>query len=538
MRAPSRVHPQPVELVAGPFRGMRDAPETTTADPTLALYVGNMVRTPGPPNGGLVSRPGFAGMSTSAGGSVGFRTTQALLTWTDVNGARITVRVVGGRIETYDWNTSTWTNSVTAANLTTAAITLSATAKIALVPFADGLIVSDGVNRAFTWNGTAGAAGLAVLPVGCIFYGPPTVRDARLVGIRLLAGLRSALIWSEPGTALVGYDVAGYNNAWDNPGGYADPMTAVCGTNEALYVFRERVSLAIVGNVVADWQTAGTKANLSERIGTLSPWAVYAVTQGVVIVDADAKPWLMRYGFPEPMPLWADCAQTILGTPRASLAACETVHDEAAQTLWIGIPEVGQTAISALLGFAFDDLQFVGVASWGATVQRVGRVVDANGVGRWAHAGLGDGRCYVHGTLADGPWDDALQGGTLYITHSVIGTTLGYDLDREIVFTEIEAAETGGGASALSVSYETPRGQSVSMSVAITSGITGATWDVSNWDAADWSATTRDQRVRVGIAGRGRWIRPKVSHAMTGESFAVTLLRVRGHSSAGNPKEP
>lgn len=536
-RAKTRTLPKAEILTAGPFRGMRDAPEATTHDDTLALYAGNMCRTPGPPGGGLTSRPGFTEMGPTALGGVGVRTTQALLTWTDYNGVRITTAICGGKLYTYDWNTEAWTESVTAANFTTASVALSTTARVAIVPFADGVVISDGVNTPFWWDGTAGAAGVVEMTNAPVFYGPPTVYYSRLCGIKLDGTVRNVLVWSEPGDPNLGYEAGGYNNAWDNPGGYSDPMTSVMGTNEALYVFRERVSIAITGAVTDDWATAGTRANLSEDVGTLSPWATYAVSQGVLVVDADAQPWLMRYGMPEPAPLWTDCRQTVRGTPRARLSEIQTVQDDCTASLLIGYPEVGGDDITAWLCFAQDDLQFIGVWSWTEATERAGMVVDGQGIARWAHAGVGDGRLYAHGDLENGPWNDTLESGSLYIAQSVVSASLGYDLDREMVFDQFEAAIVGDGVSAVSVSYETPRGQSTPMNVTL-EGTTGMQWDVDDWDDASWAGSTRDQRLRVGLMGRGRWIRAAVRHAEAGEPFGVTVFRVRAFAHSGNPRQP
>lgn len=533
-RAAIRTLPQPEALTAGPFRGMRDAPEPTAGDPTLALLAQNLCRVPGPDGTGLSSRPGFTVMGAALG-SVGVRQTQGLRTWTKADGARETTAIVGGKIYSYNWSTATWTETVTAANLSSVSITLATTGKVALVPFADGLVVSDGTNTPFHWTGASGAGGLTKMTNAPVFYGPPTVYYSRLCGIK--AGTRNTFVWSEPGDANLGYEAGGYNNAWDNPGGYSDPLVSLVGTNEALYVFRERVSVAITGAVTDDWATAGTRANLSEDVGTLSPWASFATTDGVLIVDADAQPWLMRYGS-APAALWKDCRQTVRGTPRASLANVETVQDDATYSYVIGYPEVGQTNVSQCLAFAQDDYQFVGVWTWGVPSQRLGMVIDGNGVARWAHAGVDDGRLYVHGDLENGPWNDALVAGTQYITQAVVTTALGYDLDRELVVDQIEAAITGTGVSSVAVSYETPRGQSVPLNVSLASNGSGLVWDVDDWDEANWATTTRDRKVRVGTAGRGRWVRVRVAHSEDNQPFGVTVLRVRTFATQGNPRNP
>lgn len=556
-RAPSRLLPVPEVLTAGPFRGMRDAPEPTTGDPGLALYVGNMVRTPGPAGGGLTGRPGFANAVKGSlrlesdetllfedGSTVQFedqlgadgaRTAQAILTWTDVNGVRQTTAIVGGKVCAYSWSTSAFTEVVTAADLAGKSIILSATARVALVPYADGLVVSDGANVPFHWTGATGAGGLTKMTNCPVLYGPPTVYYSRLVGIKALA--RGTFVWSEPGQPNAGYEAGGYNNAWDNPGGYADPLTSVAGTNEALYLFRERVSLAVTGAVTDDWATAGTRANLSEDVGTLSPWATHVTSRGVLVVDADALPWLMQFGAPEPAPLWTDCRQTVRATPRAALANIQTVQDDATYSILIAYPEIGQVHPTVCLCFAQDDLTFVGVWSWGEPLQRLGPVVDNDGVTRWAHAGVDDGRVYVHGDLEVGPWNDGLASGTVAVAHAVTATSLGYDLDRELQVDQLEAGLTGSGTSTVTVAYETPRGANTPFAVPIAS-TTGLTLDVDNFDEADFAAVTRDRKVQVGLRGRGRWVRPTLRHTELHETFGVTVIRVRCYAHGGTPRSP
>lgn len=506
-------------------------------DPTLALYAGNVCVNAGPEGGGLVGRPGFGGMGTVALGAAGVRATQAILTWTDVNGVRQTTGIVGGKVYSYDWNALAWTNTVTAANLTTGVITLSTTARTALVPFADGLVVSDGVNTPWWWSGVAGAGGLVKLTNAPVFYGPPTPYYSRLIGIKYVAGRRSTIVYSEPGLPNTGYEAGGYNNAWDNPGGYAEPLVSLCGTNEALYVLRERVSIAITGAVTADWATAGTRANISEHIGTLSPWATIAIKQGVLIIDAEARPTVIHYGAREPFAAWLDCEQTVRGTPRNSLINVQTVRDDATQSVVIGYPEIGQTDITTFVALALADLQFSGVWSWGATTQRMGPVVDGNGVARWAHAGVDDGRLYTHGDLDNGPWNDALQSGTAYIQHTVTSGTLGYDMDREMIFSEFSCAISGVGVTAVTLSYATPRGEGSPLRLSFTlSG--GMMWGRDKWGVSKWSSATRDQRARCGWAGRGRWVRATVRHAELNEPFGLTVMRVRSSAVTGNPREP
>jgi hypothetical protein len=457
-----------------------------------------------------------------------------------VAGVRTTTVICGGKIYEFDWSTETFTEVVTAANLVTASVALSSTARVALVPFADGIVVSDGVNLPFWWDGSSGAAGIVDMTNAVISTIPPTVYYSKLF---LWNG--GTLYWSEEGTPNTGYGSGGYNNAWENPGGYADPVTSIAGTNEALYVFRSRVSLAITGAVTPDFATAGTRANLSTNVGTLSPWATHVTDRGVIIVDADAQPWLMRYGA-QPVSLWHDCRQTVSTTPRSSLSHIQTVEDGATESIVLLYPDINGTHPSLGLCFAASDLQFVSVWSWNATVQRVGSVIDGNGVARWAHAGVDDGRLYVHGELSTGPWTDALQSATQYIAHDVIACTLGYDLDRELQLDQLEAALTGGGITRVSVSYETPYGQTDPMAVDLTTSTAGGSWDTDEWaesdddaDGMEWAEPgSTDQRFRAGLFGAGRWVRPRISHDEVGERFGMLAMRLRVFARQGNPRSP
>lgn len=534
MRTRSRVAPQPTTLTAGPFKGMRDSTAFTVADPTLALDVQNMVRLPGPAGGGLTGRPGFDQMGTQQGtGST--RVTGGGTTWTKSDGTRQTVIVTNGQLATYTWATDTWAVVVTTANLTTASCTLSASAKVALISFADGLVVSDGVNVPFWWDGTTGAGGITKMTNCPVLYGPPTVYYSKLVGIK--ASDRRTMVWSEEGEPNLGYEAGGYNNAWDNPGGYADPLTSVAGTNEALYVFRERIGIAITGAIGPDFATAGTRANLSDQVGTLSPLATIVIPQGVVIVDVNAQPWLTQYGQP-PQPMWMDCRETVLNTPRIALGNVQSLIDEATRSLLIGIPEINQTNPSKVLVFSLDDLQFIGTMAWSEDLDVMFAVTDGDGVKRWAHAGSNDGYLYAHGTLEDGPWSDDLASGTTYIAHAVQTPALGYDLDRELMFQLLEAAMTGDGLTSVAVGYETPRGQSTPLTVDVSVAGVGMTWDADDWDAANWVALSLESPIKAGLFARGRWIRLRITHSELDESFGLTELRIRACAVDGNPRVP
>lgn len=524
--------PKPLILTAGPFVGCRDATDPTTADPQFARLLRNLRRGNGPNGVAQVGRPGTSAM----GGSYGV-TVQGVLTWTDVTGTRLTTIVADGEVYTYDWDTATKTKVVSTANLATASAALSTTERVALVPFADQLVISDGVNFALWWDGTSGAGGITELPVK--FYGPPTVYYSKLCGID--ATRRQTLFWSEEGDATIGYDItvgpSTYTNAWDNPGGYTDPLTAVCGTNDGLYVFRERVSVAILGAMSANFQTAGTRANLSPEIGTLSPFSVLEVTSGVLLVDADAQPWLMKIGASQPLPLWKDCQVTLRDVPRLSLPQATTIYSEADGVVVIGLAPVGFLNPAKWLTFHADDLQYNGPWTGWAEASCAGPVVDQFGVKRWAHGEVVGGRVVAHDDPQVSVWNDTVLGQTQAIAHEAIGPYLGFDLMQDFRVNQAEFGFTLG--SSATVSYQTSRGYGSSAAIAIgsASGDT-AYYGTAVYGAATFGVPVTSSQATVGLAGQGRWVSLIVRHEASGEPFGLDVQRARVGTGPGNPLQP
>ena len=543
-RAPIRTKPQAQWFTAGPLVGMRDAPQPGTPTPDRAYDVRNLCRQPGPQGTGLVGRPGFTvlGEVTAAPQSLG-TLVQAVLTWTDANGVRITTACVDGVLWTYNWSTDVWTNVVTAGNLVTASVTLSTTAPlVSLVPFAGRLMISDGVNALVTWTGATGAGGVDQITGVGPFFGPLVVYYAKLFGVLLNdagAGPRKTLVWSEENDETLGYNIAPYNNAWDNPGAYTEPLTACAATNDALFLFRERRTIAITGAVNSDFQTAGTRANVSEETGTVSPWAVRVIDQGVLFVDQTGAVHLAQLGGSEPVGLWEDAVRVTRTTPRQSLGVATTIRDGATESLLVGLPIAGTALPYLWLCYDERTLAFVGVWSWDRGATTAGEVVDGDGVARWAHAA--GGKVFGHGTL-EGPYaDDPLgTGAEVAITHRVTGPLQGYDLDEELRIDALEVSLPACTATEVALGYTTPRGETVPQTVALpsTSG-GGFQLDLSELDVGTLGGVSVVNRKAIARTfGRGRGVQMTVQHGAVGESFAVDVLRVRTYRTTGNNQAP
>lgn len=526
-------YPKSSILAAGPVVGCRDATDPTTADPTLARSMQNMVRGNGPQGSAIVGRPGTVQMGAPLGAIV----QAGAFTWTLGSGLRQTIAVVDGQVFVYDWAADSWAVIVSSANLATAGGALSVTARVALVPFGDRLVISDGVHFALWWDGSSGAGGLIVLPAK--FFGPPTVYYSKLMGVD--PDRRYVMYWSEEGDATIGYDITvgpyTYNNAWDNPGGYNDPLTVVVGTNDGLYVFRARNSLAILGAVSASFQTAGTHANISVDIGTLSPWGVHEVAQGVFIVDADAQPWIVKIGALQPLPLWKDCQQVLQDVPRLSMPNATAVYDEATAVIVLGLASSGVLGPSRWIVFHADDLQYQGYWFGWRESMSAGTVVDQYGVKRWSHADASGGRIVAHGSPQSGPWTDSVGGVPVAIAHEVISPFLGYDPTQEFLLSQADVGFTAG--TSVTVGYQTSRGYGSFNTFTLTSsGLNQFILGVSLLGTGILGSKVFSSQASAGLAGRGRWASLIVRHNTFNEPFGVDVMRFRIGITQGNPRQP
>jgi hypothetical protein len=152
---PASVYPQPKIIRSGPWKGMRDAQESESADPEYCkliqnAYASNMfvgVRA-------ISGIPGFAQAGTQLGG-VGARTCQWIGQFAKTDGTTKSLVVVNGDLSEYNWGNNTYSTRLTNAQITGAGATLSTTARVYGLVYNDLLILSDGVNKPFQWDGTS-----------------------------------------------------------------------------------------------------------------------------------------------------------------------------------------------------------------------------------------------------------------------------------------------------------------------------------------------------------------------------------------------
>lgn len=284
----------------GPFTGMRRTMiQGVERDPSLCNYLYNMTAIA---TGGVRVRPGVYRRNTSALGSGGARIVQLIHEFYKQDGTRVSIVVVGGIVYTRDdWGgAGSFTTALSQADLTSASIALSQSARISAVTIGNQVVFSDGVNTPFMWDGTTGG-GLTELTNAPVFYGPIVVHYGKVFGIKSTD--RTTFVWSEENDPTTGYEAGGFNNAWTFSQTDATPLTALLATNDGLYVFRTGGIGVVLGAVTTDFSSAGTRNAVSEEVGTRSPWGVCYHEGTIWFIDQTGLVWNLPVG-DKPNPWW------------------------------------------------------------------------------------------------------------------------------------------------------------------------------------------------------------------------------------------
>jgi len=521
---------RPESVTQGSFTGMRDSLDPQTADPRKAYLLQNVYPQDEKFGGGTVGRPGFRVTHVTALGSAGKRTTQGMYQYTKLDGTEITIGICGGQFYTYNWTTRVWTESLTVANLASASITLSETARCYFLTFGNEVLVSDGANTPWTWDGTANG-GLTKLTNAPVFYGQPVVHYAKVFAIKNTE--RSAIVWSEEAAANTGYEAGGYNNAWTLGQTDQEALFALYATNEVLYYFRGRSTGAISGQVTTNFATTGTREGVSETVGTESPAAVTGHSGDVYFVDADGRPRMIRTGLGLVEDFWDDARQTIEHYPRAQIADWLAVDYTPAKLILYGVTELGDTdpAQTLVVSYATGTPVFAGI--WqGYTFLTLDMVKDGNLAPTLMH-GSTDGYYYDHGNPEGTLWDDALQSGTVAIDHAIEGSVIGYDTDTDKHFDRLDLSlRAKSDMNSMAVRLTTPNGTEDSSAFALTGGF--SLWDVAVWDTDSWSVAGIEKHHALGFASYGRWARPRITHSAVGEQFGLNAWKLTYYPDAAD----
>lgn len=516
--------PVPYEVTQAAITGMRDSYDSTTADPRKAFLIQNAYPFLSEIGGGMVGRPGFRLFGTQLG-APGARNGQLITQLTKLNGTEHTIAFVGGLMYELDWGARTITNIPLGGG-----VVVNAAAKLYAVTFADRLVVTDGVNLPWTWNGAA----FQVLVNAPVIYGKPVVYYAKLFCIN--AANRIQLQWSEENDPTTGYATAIYDNTWILGQADQNQLTALAASNDALYVFRERSIGKIEGAVTRQFRADGTRAGVSNSVGSKSPDGIAFHNDELWFVDADGQPHMIRPGA-EPVPVWEDFRETIRLLPRVHLDEAVALDYTPAGLFLFALAQVGSTIPNLFL--VYNPATPEAVAVWrGFGAMTAAMVKDDTLRPVMVHLS-DDGFVYDHGRPEDSLFDDftGTVGGAIAIEHRVIGTPQGMDLDREVDWSELTIIGRADSPMHLNVRYETPRGVSAYQQVVAAVG-GYSVYGSAIYGVSVYSLPVPEIRRKIGIKRLGRWIKPEVQHQTVGERFGFLAWRALGYAMPGEINVP
>lgn len=310
-------YPKPVELRVDGITGMRDT-LTPIADQTKAFLLKNCyVDVPEMGPSAVVVRDGFRRLSSTAIGTSGIAT-GLVYDFFKLDGTQHTVFIAAGKFYKYTWSSGVLTEVLTAADLSGASVAIDSTATVYACTFNNQMVISDGVNTPWMWDGTSNG-GITKLTNAPVAWGPPTVYYAKLFFIK--NSDRGTIVWSEENAANTGYEAAGSDNAWTLGQAGSQPLVAIHGTNEGLYYFRLQSIGVVRGAVEDDFASTGTHDAVSSEIGMRAPMALLYYGKTFYFCDQHLRPWAMRLGG-EPVPWWKaaerrfiDMSRSISATP-------------------------------------------------------------------------------------------------------------------------------------------------------------------------------------------------------------------------------
>ena len=516
-RTRGQQYPRTREVLGGaPLVGMDDTLDWNVSRPNFARELTNCYIPPGRPGRKVVGRPGLDYLTGTLSGKI-----QHLGQFTKLAGTRYTIAICGGKFYTLDWSTRTWAEAVNAAAFSGASITLSSTARCYATTLADKYIVHDGVNTPWMWDGTTNG-GLTKLTNCPVLYGPITVYYAKLFGIK--SAERDTFVWSEEADPTTGYEAGGYNNAWSPAGAAA--FNSIAASNNALYLFESRRAIRITGAVSTDFQTAGTRSDLDERNGTLSPTLV--TDDGIVFVNADGAPYLITGPVQD---MWRDCQVATSTMEVSALANAMLVEWPTIDAVLVGVPMSPNTVISQWLIFRVSEGEPRYIGRWDLGLNDTAAVVlDDDLVPTLLVSGNVDGKVYTMGQPNGSTWDDNFATGGATIPHTVTWQPLGADSDTERQFDRMTVVLDGtASATSLTTRYQTTRSTSLTQTAAV-AGNQGALLGIGFiLGSSMLTLAAVERRVVFGLNGAGRWIAPTVSHDEAGKTFGVKAVSVESY---------
>ena len=533
LRRPPRAQARRQTFTFGPFKGMRHLTDPTASSEDHARLLRNCYTLDPHLNTRVVGRPGFALIGAQLGTS-GRRTPQWIGQLTQLDGTRYTIAIVGGYVYTLNWSTEAWTEVLTDSDFSSASITFSQTARVYAVTFANELVVSDGVNVPWSWDGTTNG-GLTKLTNAPVFFGQPVVHFGKLMGID--AANRSDIQWSEENQANTGYDAGNYNNVWTLGQTDTDALFRLAPSNELLYVFRARSMTAIAGAVTPEFSSTGTREAISSTVGTTSPACVFFEGNNIMFADADGNPYLLPPGG-TPISYWEYFSDTIEDLDPTKVTEMEGFWDPTLELSRICFEDTAASARSKQMlihagGTALSpDISYAAAVFDGYEFSRIGVVENASGAPRVLHADV-NGFLYVHGTRHGSTWDDNGDA----IQHEVLSHYVAYSEDVEWHWDRLDFVFVSTtDLTDLVFTTTTPYGDSDSITVSDPAGF--ALWDEAVWDTDAWVNNANIGHNAIGVDAYGYYCVVRLQHSTASERFGLLGMKLRGEVVGSFPEMP
>jgi hypothetical protein len=379
-----------------------------------------------------------------------------------------------------------------------------------------------------------------------VAYGKPTVYGAKLFFIKNTD--RRTIVWSEEAAANTGYEAGGYTNVWVLGQTTPAPLTAILGTNNGLYYFRQASIGVIRGVVSTDFTTSATHDSVSAAVGCPALDGVAEDGVGRLwFIDNRGQPWQLPVGG-QPVPVGISMARDNLNS---NYINDQYGYDDFQIHSLILVASTVRVFISRPSGgWPFGTVWFI----YNTPTGHVALVLhgDTGEAIMWALPGTTSGMnqstslfstvysewlpCYTTtaGFMYAGGYQGNMSGGDEFATMvtRVITAPLGTVADGEdLQFERAHLVVGGSSGSTISgtVACFTSRKQN-------TSAISAAqSWSL----ASDGGLFVRQKHLTVGLNQQGRWIRLMVAgNSSAPNGFTLDKIRVDAYPLSRVPNVP
>lgn len=470
----------------------------------------------------IVGRPGVHHLGTVASPGLG----QMVYQFRKLNGTTYTVLIVNGLMYTVNWATSTISNVALGGG-----VTIQTVNKVYATQLADKMIVSDGVTKPWTWDGTT----FATLTNCPVLFGQPEVYYAKLFGI--VAANPVQIVWSEENDPATGYDtqvnpatLALYDNQWILGQTSQDRLYVLKATADALYFARARSWSMITGPAEDDFRSTGNREAVSNTVGCTLPSCCIFRNDEIWFQDRDGFFWYIPVGG-QPVPIGEGYRETIEVSDKDPPATSGGRANLCSMVEWPLIPMVMATvavffgAVARYRILCWDPRTKDCLAIWdlpqAVTPTHMGAATDLNELNRVIIILDETGHVMDLGTPQAGPWQDNIYSGNVAITHQVTGAELGWSASQELDFDTLTALLHGTVLTGATLGYTTPtRTTSVPQALPNQAVL----------------ATAAEIRRKVGIRNQGRWIQPDIIHNTLNERFTFLGFEVGAYLRENAPK--